>query len=432
MVVYDGTRQGVLSFFHSLGFDCPLRHGVAEFLQEVTTPTDQSKFWSAPGNKEYSFVPAHVMAEALAATDERKNIEEALAASISISMQHGGDKANSVPSPVYAKQARALRSLTSAAAMKTATAATDLAMPTHMYGATYWTMWKANFERAWSLQSRRKLFLYVRCFQVALMAVVVATLYIKVGKSHNTIDDGNTLLGAQFFGLIYMLMAGAAELHLLGERLPVFYRQREMHLYPGSAFALPSFLFRLPYCFFDALLWTLIVYWALGMSSSPRFFMYLFLMFLTAVWATSLYQALAALVDHTVAHSVSSFLVMLFVVTGGFVITPSALPSAWKACYWANPWAYITQSMAINEFSSSSWNVTNPADPTGLPLGLSVLEFRGFELTYDWVWIGVGATLLSIAVNVAVFVLACTYLYGTNDTMFLRGETRHFTCQLLY
>ena len=37
-IVYQGPREHVLEFFESLGFKCPERKGVADFLQEVSTP----------------------------------------------------------------------------------------------------------------------------------------------------------------------------------------------------------------------------------------------------------------------------------------------------------------------------------------------------------------------------------------------------------
>lgn len=34
-IVYQGPREHVLEFFESMGFKCPARKGVADFLQEV-------------------------------------------------------------------------------------------------------------------------------------------------------------------------------------------------------------------------------------------------------------------------------------------------------------------------------------------------------------------------------------------------------------
>jgi ABC-type multidrug transport system ATPase subunit len=38
-IVYQGPREGVLEFFELMGFKCPERKGVADFLQEVSEST---------------------------------------------------------------------------------------------------------------------------------------------------------------------------------------------------------------------------------------------------------------------------------------------------------------------------------------------------------------------------------------------------------
>lgn len=37
-IVYQGPRENVLEFFEAMGFRCPERKGVADFLQEVRDP----------------------------------------------------------------------------------------------------------------------------------------------------------------------------------------------------------------------------------------------------------------------------------------------------------------------------------------------------------------------------------------------------------
>jgi ABC-type multidrug transport system ATPase subunit len=41
-IVYQGPRESVLEFFESVGFKCPERKGVADFLQEVAPPSELS------------------------------------------------------------------------------------------------------------------------------------------------------------------------------------------------------------------------------------------------------------------------------------------------------------------------------------------------------------------------------------------------------
>ena len=44
-IVYQGPRENVLEFFEHMGFRCPERKGVADFLQEVTSKKDQEQYW---------------------------------------------------------------------------------------------------------------------------------------------------------------------------------------------------------------------------------------------------------------------------------------------------------------------------------------------------------------------------------------------------
>ena len=43
-VVYQGPREYVLDFFESMGFKCPNRKGIADFLQEVSMISDAIMF----------------------------------------------------------------------------------------------------------------------------------------------------------------------------------------------------------------------------------------------------------------------------------------------------------------------------------------------------------------------------------------------------
>ncbi|KAM0932605.1 putative P-loop containing nucleoside triphosphate hydrolase, ABC transporter family G [Dioscorea sansibarensis] len=62
-VVYQGPREHVLEFFESMGFRCPERKGVADFLQEVTSRKDQQQYW-AHREEPYRYVPVREFAEA--------------------------------------------------------------------------------------------------------------------------------------------------------------------------------------------------------------------------------------------------------------------------------------------------------------------------------------------------------------------------------
>ncbi|KAG5540634.1 hypothetical protein RHGRI_020755 [Rhododendron griersonianum] len=62
-IVYQGPREYVLEFFEHMGFKCPDRKGVADFLQEVTSRKEQEQYWDRR-DEPYRFVTVTELAEA--------------------------------------------------------------------------------------------------------------------------------------------------------------------------------------------------------------------------------------------------------------------------------------------------------------------------------------------------------------------------------
>uniref|UniRef100_A0A803MQI5 ABC transporter domain-containing protein n=1 Tax=Chenopodium quinoa TaxID=63459 RepID=A0A803MQI5_CHEQI len=54
-VVYQGPREEIVEFFEYMGFKCPERKGIADFLQEVTSKKDQEQYWSRK-DQPYSYI----------------------------------------------------------------------------------------------------------------------------------------------------------------------------------------------------------------------------------------------------------------------------------------------------------------------------------------------------------------------------------------
>ena len=54
-IVYQGPREKILDFFEYVGFRCPERKGIADFLQEVTSKKDQQQYWYRK-NQPYRYI----------------------------------------------------------------------------------------------------------------------------------------------------------------------------------------------------------------------------------------------------------------------------------------------------------------------------------------------------------------------------------------
>lgn len=73
-----------------------------------------------------------------------------------------------------------------------------------------------------------------------------------------------------------------SEMSMMVESLPIFYTQRDNLFYSAWAFALPTTLLRIPYSLLESFLWSIIVYWSVGLApTAARFFTFWLLLFLS-------------------------------------------------------------------------------------------------------------------------------------------------------
>jgi hypothetical protein len=157
-VVYQGPREDVLEFFESVGFKCPDRKGVADFLQEVptlalpspsylhmstfflitrlsanagqvTSRKDQKQYW-ARGDESYQFVPVKDFVHAFQSFHTGRAIRKELAVPF--------DKSKSHPA----------------------------ALTTTRYGVSGTELLKANIDREILLMKRNSFVYMFRSFQV--------------------------------------------------------------------------------------------------------------------------------------------------------------------------------------------------------------------------------------------------------------------------
>ncbi|KAG9131354.1 hypothetical protein Leryth_006179 [Lithospermum erythrorhizon] len=83
----QGPREHVLEFFESMGFECPERKGVADFLQEVTSKKDQNQYW-AQRDEPYHFIPVSEFAEAFQSFHVGRRLGDELATPFDKSKSH--------------------------------------------------------------------------------------------------------------------------------------------------------------------------------------------------------------------------------------------------------------------------------------------------------------------------------------------------------
>ena len=90
------------------------------------------------------------------------------------------------------------------------------------------------------------------------------TLFLRTEMHKNSTDDGNIYTGAFFFTVVMIMFNGMAELAMAIAKLPVFYKQRDLLFYPAWAYALPTWILKIPITFIEVGVWVFMTYYVIG------------------------------------------------------------------------------------------------------------------------------------------------------------------------
>ncbi|GAU15123.1 hypothetical protein TSUD_08610 [Trifolium subterraneum] len=366
-IVYQGPRENVLEFFESVGFKCPERKGVADFLQEVTSRKDQWQYW-ANRDKPYSFVTVKDFAEAF-------------------QLFHIGQKLGDELANPFDKSKGHVNILT-----------------TKKYGVNKKELLKACASREFLLMKRNSFVHIFKVTQLIYLAIMTTTLFLRTKMHKNTVEDGGTYMGALFFTVTVAMFNGISELNMSIMKLPVFYKQRDLLFYPPWAYSLPPWILKIPITLIEVFIWEAITYYAIGYD--PNFYL---IIFCINQMASSLFRLMAALGrDVVVASTVGSFALLVVLVLGGFVISREDVHKWFLWGYWSSPLMYGQNAIAVNEFLGHSWRKVN--QNSSETLGVLVMKTRGFFPQAYWYWIGVGALIGYVFLFNFLFTLALQYL----------------------
>ncbi|ERM97072.1 hypothetical protein AMTR_s00122p00119310 [Amborella trichopoda] len=372
-IVYQGPREYVLEFFESMGFRCPKRKGVADFLQEVTSRKDQAQYWFRR-DEPYRFVPVKEFAEAVQSFHVGRKIGDELATPF--------DKTKSHPA----------------------------ALTTSRYGVNKIELLKACFSREILLMKRNSFVYIFKTVQLIVMAFITMTLFLRTEMHRNTTVDGGIYLGVLFFGLITLMFNGFAELPMTIAKLPVFYKQRDLLFFPAWAYAIPTWITKIPISFLEAGVWVFTTYYVVGFDpNAGRMFRQYLLLVLVNQMASGLFRFIASLGrDMVVANTFGAFSLLVLMVLGGFILSREQVKKWWIWGYWISPMMYAQNALSVNEFLGNSWQkMTTGSMET---LGVQLLKSRGIFTEGYWYWIGIGAMVGYMILFNGLFTLALTYL----------------------
>ncbi|KAF5747819.1 pleiotropic drug resistance protein 2-like [Tripterygium wilfordii] len=381
-IVYQGPRENVLEFFEYMGFKCPERKGVADFLQEVTSKKDQEQYWYKK-NQTYRYISVPDFVQGF----QSFHIGQQLASDLRVPY----DKSRAHPA----------------------------ALVKDKFGITNWELLKACFDREWLLMKRNSFVYIFKTTQITIMSLICMTVFFRTEMTVGTFEGGGKYLGALFFSLINVMFNGMAELAMTVFRLPVFYKQRDSLFYPSWAFALPIWVLRIPLSFMESAIWIILTYYTIGFAPSASRFFRQYLAFLGIhQMALGLFRFIAALGrTAVVANTLGSFALLIVFVLGGFIVSKDDIKPWMIWGFYSSPMMYGQNAILINEFLDDRWSGPNLDPRINAPtVGQALLKSRGFFTKNYWYWICIGALFAFSVIFNLLFIAALTFLNPLGDS----------------
>ncbi|KAF8011670.1 hypothetical protein BT93_J2068 [Corymbia citriodora subsp. variegata] len=386
-IVYQGPREFILDFFESMGFKCPERKGVADFLQEVTSRKDQQQYW-ARKDEPYTFVTVREFAEAFHSFHVGRKLRDELSTPFNRSKNH------------------------------------PAALTTKKYGAGVKDLLRACTSREYLLMGRNSFVYIFKISQLTFIALVTMTVFFRTKMPRDTITDGGIYFGALFFVLTMIMFNGMVEITMTIVKLPVFYKQRDHLFYPAWVYALPNWIIKIPVSFVEVAVWVFITYYVIGFDPYVgRLFKQYLLLLLTQQMASALFRTIGAVGRNMiVANTLGTFFLLVLFALSGVVLSRGDIKKWWIWGYWVSPLMYGQNALVANEFLSSNWNKVPFNSSSNDTLGVQSVNSRGAFAHAYWYWIGVGAQFGYTLLFNLTFPMALTFLNPFGQSQSLKSE----------
>lgn len=108
----------------------------------------------------------------------------------------------------------------------------------------------------------------------------------------------------------------------------------------------------------DTIMFGTSLYYMIGLAGRDdfvNFLVYLSLYFVFAILMSQQLCVFAAFAGSGTMTAMSSCIILLLILFGGFIVAPDTIPNYYVWLYWWNPFAWIYRALLVNEFRSGRW-----------------------------------------------------------------------------
>lgn len=242
------------------------------------------------------------------------------------------------------------------------------------------------YRRFWKIIYRTRQFLVTNTLEALVVGLVLGTIYVNIGFDKEGIEKR---FGLFAFTLTFLLSSTTETLPIFISERPILLRETSSGVYRLSSYLIANTLVFLPYLLAVAIIYSVPVYFLVGLCSSWLSFAY----FVLVIWviilmANSFVLFLSSLAPNYIAGtSLLTVLLAAFFLFSGYFISKENLPRYWVFMHFFSMYKYALDALLINEYSCLVtrcliWYKQN--DGECMVTGGDVLQKRGLSETQRW------------------------------------------------
>ncbi|KAK9099040.1 hypothetical protein Syun_026085 [Stephania yunnanensis] len=230
--------------------------------------------------------------------------------------------------------------------------AKDLYFPTQ-YSQSTWGQFKSCVWKQWITYWRSPDYNLVRYFFTLAAALLLGTIFWRVGTKRDNSNDLTVIIGAMYASVLFVGINNCSTVQpIVAVERTVFYREKAAGMYSALPYAIAQVITEIPYVFIQTTYYTLIVYAMVSFQwSVEKFFWFFFISFFSFLYFTYYGMMTVSITpNHQVASIFAAAFYSLFNLFSGFFIPRPRIPKWWVWYYWICPVAWTVYGLIITQY----------------------------------------------------------------------------------
>ncbi|XP_047331863.1 ABC transporter G family member 10-like [Impatiens glandulifera] len=238
-----------------------------------------------------------------------------------------------------------------------------------------------------NLYRNKQLFLG-KILQAIIAGILLGTIFMNMSKKPKKFKQ-QAELGFFAFSLTFLMSSAAEVLPVFLEEKRILMRETSRGAYRVFSYVISSILVFLPFLLIVAFLFSLSVYWLVGLRGTLDGFLYFWLIaWMVTVTSNSVVACASSIVsDFVTGYTLIASLMGSFFLFSGYFISKEDVPIYWRFVHYLSLFKYPFEGIVINEFGGTAGEMKclQSVEGTCLVNGREFLKQLGFHESSKWI-----------------------------------------------